>query len=143
ATGRATHALLCAPLRTHDGIIGVVEVMNPVRGTFAAADIPFLEAIAADLAVACENARLCEALRRESLSLRNAFGVAGITLVVLSALLGAALPLGEALPRWSPITGVVLVVIGAVLGAVARGRIVPPADTRRPPEFYAARSGVT
>src|SRR5262249_57763355 len=109
------------------------EGRKRVGGRCAAADTPFLEAIAADLAVACENARLCEALRRESLSLRNAFGVAGITLVVLGlasglrglyAHLGAALPLGEALTRWSTITGVVLVVIGAVLAAVARGRIV-------------------
>jgi GAF domain-containing protein len=152
ATGRATHALLCAPLRTRDGIIGVVEVMNPVRGTFAAADVPFLEAIAADLAVACENARLCEALRRESLGLRNACGMAGIGLAVLGlatglgglyAHLGSALPLGELLTRWSTITAVVLLGMGGALGAIARGRIVPSADTRRPPEFYAARSGAT
>src|SRR5206468_10950144 len=118
----------------------------------AAADVPFLEAIAADLAVACEHARLCEALRRESLSLRHACGIAGVGLGLLGlvcglgglyAHLGSALPLRELLTRWSTLTAVLLLGIGAALGAVARGRIVPPAETRRPPEFYAARSGVT
>jgi GAF domain-containing protein len=146
ATGRATRALLCAPLRTRAGIIGVIEVMNPMRGQFAADDLPFLEALAADLAVACENTHLYEALRRESLGLRQVCAMAGITLALVGVVaglagvylhLGAALPVGELLARPSSVTAIVLVVLGAVLVAVGRGQIVRRTELRRPPEFYA------
>jgi len=146
ATGRETRALLCAPLRTRAGIIGVIEVMNPVRGRFAADDVPFLEALAADLAVACENTHLYEALRRESLGLRQVCGMAGGALALVGVVaglagvylhLGAALPVGELLTRPSSVTAIVLLALGGILVAVARGQIVRRAELRHPPEFYA------
>jgi len=152
ATGRATRALLCAPLRTGTGVIGVVEVMNPADGAFAAGDLSLLEAIAADVAVACEKARLYERLRGESVGLRQVCGVAGIALVMLGiayglgglyAHLARALPLSELVTRWSTLTGLLLVVAGGGLAAVARGWMVPPAEMRRRPEFYAQRSGAS
>jgi len=150
ATGRETRELLCAPLRTRGGLIGVVEVMNPVRGRLDAADLPFLEAIAAEVAVACEKARLYDRLRGESLGLRTVCGIAGLTLLALGvaygmgglfAHLAQALPLAEALTRPATVTAALLVTLGGVLAAIARGWIVPRAEPRNPPEFYARRPG--
>jgi GAF domain-containing protein len=45
--GSRTRALLCAPLRTRSGNIGVVEVVNPLRGRFTADDRA-AQAMAAD-----------------------------------------------------------------------------------------------
>ncbi len=146
ATGRETRGLLCAPLRTRAGVIGVIEVMNPVRGRFAADDLPFLEALAGDLAVACENTHLYEALRRESLGLRQVCGMTGVALALVGVVtglagaylhLGAALPVAELLARPSSVTAISLVVLGGILVAVARGQIVRRAELRHPPEFYA------
>jgi signal transduction protein with GAF and PtsI domain len=148
ATGRETHGLLCAPLRTRDGLIGVVEVMNPIRGRFDAGDLPLLEAIAADVAIACVNARLYERLRGESLGLRTVCRIAGFGLVALAVAFGMgglfthlaqALPLSELLTRPSIATAAVLAVIGGALAAVSSGWIVPRAEARKPPEFYARR----
>ncbi len=59
ATGLQTRTMLCAPLTTHQGVIGVIQVLN--RGgelPFSDEDLAFLEALAGSAAVAIENARL-------------------------------------------------------------------------------------
>ncbi len=58
-TGFTTRTLLCAPLTTYQGVIGVVQVLNR-RGDlpFTDDDLAFLEALAGSVAVAIENARL-------------------------------------------------------------------------------------
>src|SRR5262245_8152068 len=58
-TGVTTRTLLCAPLTTHQGVIGVLQVVNH-RGDqpFTDDDLAFLEALAGSVAVAIENARL-------------------------------------------------------------------------------------
>ncbi|MBX3025775.1 sigma 54-interacting transcriptional regulator [bacterium] len=59
ATGFTTRALLCAPLRTYQGVIGVIQVLNHKHGLpFSDDDLAFLEALAGSVAVAIENARL-------------------------------------------------------------------------------------
>jgi transcriptional regulator with GAF, ATPase, and Fis domain len=59
STGVTTRTLLCAPLTTYQGVIGVLQVLNR-RGEqpFTDDDLGFLEALAGSVAVAIENARL-------------------------------------------------------------------------------------
>jgi serine phosphatase RsbU (regulator of sigma subunit) len=88
-TGGVTRNLLCAPLRSHHGPIGVIQVRNHKRGGFNAADLAFLDALGGSVAVAIENARMyrqltdqVEALERavrehnELLSLRRELDIA-------------------------------------------------------------------
>ncbi len=58
-TGFTTRSVLCAPLKTHQGTIGVIQVLNH-RGDmpFTNDDLAFLEALSGSVAVAIENARL-------------------------------------------------------------------------------------
>jgi transcriptional regulator with GAF, ATPase, and Fis domain len=58
-TGFITRALLCAPLTTYQGVIGVIQVLNR-RGDqpFTDDDLALFEALAGSVAVAIENARL-------------------------------------------------------------------------------------
>jgi Nif-specific regulatory protein len=79
--GTESRSLICAPLRTRSGIIGVTQVINKKTGTFTPDDLALLDAIAGNIAVALENARLYEALRREkeaiardNVALRRAVG---------------------------------------------------------------------
>ncbi|MGD9764039.1 MAG: sigma 54-interacting transcriptional regulator [Candidatus Binatia bacterium] len=59
ATGYTTRALLCAPLRTHQGVTGVIQVLNRNGGQpFSDDDLALLEALAGSAAVAIDNARL-------------------------------------------------------------------------------------
>jgi len=59
ATGFVTRTLLCAPLRTHQGVIGVIQVLNRrAERRFSPDDLAFLEALAGSVAVAIDNARL-------------------------------------------------------------------------------------
>src|SRR6516164_6235537 len=59
ATGFTTRSVLCAPLTTYQGVIGVIQVLNR-RGdrAFTDDDLAFLVALAGSVAVAIENARL-------------------------------------------------------------------------------------
>src|SRR5262245_51942264 len=58
ATGRATCNLLCVPLRTRRGVIGVFELVNRQGGSFTNGDLEFLEALSGSVSVAVENATL-------------------------------------------------------------------------------------
>jgi transcriptional regulator with GAF, ATPase, and Fis domain len=57
-TGMETRALLSAPLRTRHGIAGVVQVRSQRVGAFTDDDLAFLDALARNIAVAIDNARL-------------------------------------------------------------------------------------
>ena len=70
-TGGATRSILCAPLRTQRGIIGVIECINRRTGRFTDADLTFLEALSGGIAVAIENARLYETLKLSEARLRD------------------------------------------------------------------------
>lgn len=70
-TGGATRSILCAPLRTSRGILGVIECINKREGEFSAVELTFLEALAGSTAVAIENARLYQALKLSEARLRD------------------------------------------------------------------------
>jgi Nif-specific regulatory protein len=71
-TGFTTRTLLCAPLRTGAGIIGVVQVVNRHgSGTFSDADLQLLEAMAGSIAVAFDNARAFARVRESQARLET------------------------------------------------------------------------
>lgn len=72
-TGRATRNLLCAPLPSRQGIIGVVQVINRRdESAFSAEDLDFLDALASSIAVAIENARFYAQLKEQMAALERA-----------------------------------------------------------------------
>ena len=80
-TATTTKSLLCVPLRTRDRILGVLNAVNKRYGSFSKEDLSLSEALANQLAIAIENARLIEALqvaeqrlREENLYLREETG---------------------------------------------------------------------
>ncbi|MEW5987119.1 MAG: GAF domain-containing protein, partial [Chloroflexota bacterium] len=64
--GSHTSSLLAAPLRVRDRTIGVLELINKSSGEFNEADVALVETLAASAAIAIENARLIETLRRQA-----------------------------------------------------------------------------
>jgi Nif-specific regulatory protein len=74
-TGFTTRTLLCAPLTTYQGVIGVIQVLNR-RGEqrFPDDDLAFLEALAGSVAVSIENARLFARVRASEELLRVQVG---------------------------------------------------------------------
>jgi transcriptional regulator with GAF, ATPase, and Fis domain len=73
-TGFRTRNLICAPLRTHQGVIGVLQVLNARGGAFSDDDLAFLEALAGGTAVAIENARLYARVKESEELLRVQVG---------------------------------------------------------------------
>lgn len=65
ASGFRTRSILCVPLRTHERIVGVVQVLNRRGGPFTDDDQRLLEALAGMGGVAVENARLYESLEQK------------------------------------------------------------------------------
>jgi two-component system NtrC family sensor kinase len=57
-SGLTARAILCVPLAIHDRIIGAVEVINKLDNEFNERDLELLQAVAASVAVAMENASL-------------------------------------------------------------------------------------
>ncbi len=56
--GFTSRTILCVPLRIRDEVIGAIEVINKLDGAFTEQDLELLQAMAASVAVAVENARL-------------------------------------------------------------------------------------
>ncbi len=132
-TQMTTRALLCAPLRTPWGNIGVIEVVNPAALALSGGDLEFLETLAGDVAVACERALLYGSLRDEVRGLRRTLRVAGYGLIAIGGLfivgavvghLAWALPLRELPTRPGVLMGVVGAVVGTLLVAVGKGRLL-------------------
>jgi Nif-specific regulatory protein len=74
-TGATTRALLAVPLISPQGKIGVLQAVNRRGGgTFSEADLAFLEALAASVAVAIENARLYSQVKESEERLRTQVG---------------------------------------------------------------------
>jgi signal transduction histidine kinase/DNA-binding response OmpR family regulator len=73
-TGVHTLSLIAVPLRTHNGLLGVLEVINKLESDFDEDDLALAETLAASAAIAADNARLVDALhqRTEELEVRNA-----------------------------------------------------------------------
>ncbi len=59
--GFRTHSALCVPMISQGRVIGVIEALNKVNGCFDANDRDLLQAIAASVCIALENARLYKA----------------------------------------------------------------------------------
>jgi Nif-specific regulatory protein len=75
-TGATTRALLAVPLASAQGKIGVLQAVNRRSGgTFSEADLAFLEALAASVAVAIDNARLYSKIKESEERLRTQVGV--------------------------------------------------------------------
>lgn len=64
-SGFATRSMLCAPLKTSRGIIGVIQILNHVAGRpFTQADLQLLETVALHAAVVIEKAKVVDRERR-------------------------------------------------------------------------------
>lgn len=57
-TGVRTRSLLCVPVVRKDSVLGVVELVNRVDGTFRDADLEFLQYLCRQVGVALENCKL-------------------------------------------------------------------------------------
>jgi len=74
-TGFLTRCLLAVPLRDKAGqVIGVIQALNRVEGTFTPDDQRLLEALAAQAAVAIENAQMYQALKAQNRALARTQG---------------------------------------------------------------------
>jgi Nif-specific regulatory protein len=74
-TGVTTRAILCVPIASAQGSIGVIQVINPRdRPRFDGDDLAFLETLAGSIGVAIENARLYESLKGSEERLRAQVG---------------------------------------------------------------------
>ncbi|MBI4574300.1 MAG: GAF domain-containing protein [candidate division NC10 bacterium] len=64
-TGYRTRTILCMPVRNKAGsIVGALQVLNKRAGVFTPADEEMLDALASQAAIALENAKLYEDLRK-------------------------------------------------------------------------------
>ena len=120
-TGMSTQRLLGAPLKTVSGVIGVVEVVNPQETDNPDDDVAFLEALAADLAVAYEKADLQRRMAREMNEMRQFARIGGILGLVVGGLmmggtmfahLARALPMSQALLRPAFAGGLLVTIAG-------------------------------
>jgi phosphoserine phosphatase RsbU/P len=58
-SGYRTRSMLCTPIRSKTGeIIGVIQLLNKIKGTFEVEDEVFLQALTVHVAIALENAKL-------------------------------------------------------------------------------------
>jgi GAF domain-containing protein len=131
-TGLETRSILCAPLRTRSGTIGVIEVINPAERP-TQDDLQFLDALAADVGVAHEKAELYGRLRAEALGLRRLSSLMGLGLLLAGVLFGSgayltlrarALPIDHLILHPGFLIGVLCALMGGVLVGVARGWLV-------------------
>ena len=139
-TTMRTRSLLCSPLRTRNGNIGVLEVVNPGAGHLEAADLEFLDILASEIGVAYEKAALYRELEHEVIDLRGFCRTAGVALSALGVLFALAatlyhrarvLPWSELPTRRGMLVGVLCVAIGVTLIGVGRGWLVAPRGRAR------------
>ena len=58
-SGYRTRSMLCVPIRIRGGkTVGVLQLLNKMKGSFGEADLRFLDAISDHMAIAIDNARL-------------------------------------------------------------------------------------
>lgn len=60
SSGFHTRSMMCVPLKVTRRIIGTVQVLNKIQGTFNEADLRVFQQLATQAAIAIENARLHE-----------------------------------------------------------------------------------
>jgi K+-sensing histidine kinase KdpD len=69
-SGFRTSSLMAVPMRFHDEVIGVLEVVNKNNGLFDDEDLAVAESLAASASIAIENARLVETLQQQKQDLQ-------------------------------------------------------------------------
>jgi len=74
-TGMTTRSLLCAPLRTRAGMIGVISLRNKRHGEFTPDDVELIGALAENIAIAIDNARRFGDVQRSAERLRETVDV--------------------------------------------------------------------
>lgn len=57
-TGFTTRSMICVPIKFHDKILGVIEVINKKEGDFTFRDLRILQVLAVQTGVAIENAKI-------------------------------------------------------------------------------------
>ncbi len=70
-SGFQTRSLLTVPLKVHNQVLGVLQVVNKLEGNFSSADLIFAETLAASAAIALQNAQLVAVLRQRSQQLER------------------------------------------------------------------------
>ena len=65
-------SLIGVPMRAKDSVIGVLEALNKKGGTFADTDLKLLSVIASQAAIAINNAKLIQALKKANVELSEA-----------------------------------------------------------------------
>lgn len=66
-----TKSMICLPLRTRKGLIGVIYALNKLEGEFTARETRLLEILSGTIAISIENARLYEKLKDHASSLEQ------------------------------------------------------------------------
>jgi signal transduction histidine kinase/ActR/RegA family two-component response regulator len=70
-TDSSSETLLAAPIRASGAVVGIIELANKQGGKFDQADLALVETLASFAAIAIDNARLVEALRKRTDQLRR------------------------------------------------------------------------
>ncbi len=70
-SGFQTRSLLTVPLKVHNHVLGILQVVNKLEGNFNSTDLIFAETLATSAAIALQNAQLVEVLRRRSQQLEQ------------------------------------------------------------------------
>jgi signal transduction histidine kinase/DNA-binding response OmpR family regulator len=94
-TGFKTRSLLCAPLKHHGRVSGVIEFVNKQQGDFTEDDVSLVEAVASIASGAVENTHLYTAIRARAneLAMLNTLGMALTSTLDPSAVAHVALSL--------------------------------------------------
>ena len=66
-----TRSMICVPLKTRKGLIGVLYALNKLDGSFVSKDIKLLEIVSGTIAIAIENAKLYGEIRQYASSLEQ------------------------------------------------------------------------
>lgn len=61
-----TRSMICLPLTTREGLVGILYALNKCSGTFSSQDVMLLEVVCGVIAVAIENAMLYGELRQQT-----------------------------------------------------------------------------
>lgn len=98
-SGLTTRNMLAAPLASHQGMIGVIEIVNRCGApAFTDDDLRFLEAISGSIAIAIENASLYARVRDAEATLRTQVGALRRDLAhqdVFGDIIGTSIAMGE------------------------------------------------
>ena len=66
-----TRSMICVPLKTREGVIGVLYVLNKKHSDFTPKDLRLLEILSSSIAISIENARLIGEIRQYATSLEK------------------------------------------------------------------------